>query len=334
VGADGVYRYEILEEPVSFALHLEPDNFSTFRVEKLVDNSVTDFDLFINVDQHFILYSGNGYRWNRDELTELLRKGHDTFYIRRRDMPKADMYEVIAKIPQIEKSQAPKERVKTIEQVGAKFVQCLYEGDITEAAVAKAEQIGDSLSACVREDPTCIKYLGGLASHDYYTYYHSIRVATYSVALAHTMGNSNDEQLQQIALGGIFHDIGKKQIPLKVLNKSGPLTEHEWELMRSHPKSGYDDVLHTILNVVPREIILHHHEKLNGTGYPDGLAGRDLLPEVKIATLADIFDALTSSRSYQTRRTRYEGLDFIKHRLLKEEIWGDAFKALIECLAK
>ena len=116
-------------------------------------------------------------------------------------------------------------------------------------------------------------------------------------------------------------------------SKTGALTEAEWNLMKSHPIAGFSKVSDTILSHVPREIILHHHEKLNGTGYPHGLDKGSLLPEVQIATLADIFDALTSSRSYQNKRTRYEALDFIKHRLVKEEVSGDAFKALVICLA-
>src|SRR5690606_10841148 len=97
-------------------------------------------------------------------------------------------------------------------------------------------------------------------------------------------------------------------------------------------KSGFEAVADSILSHVPREIILHHHEKLDGSGYPDQLDARSLLPEVQIATLADVFDALTSSRCYQNKRTRYEGLDFIKHKMLGAKISKEAFKALVECL--
>jgi HD-GYP domain-containing protein (c-di-GMP phosphodiesterase class II) len=103
--------------------------------------------------------------------------------------------------------------------------------------------------------------------------------------------------------------------------------------MRSHPEMGFGQISETVLSHVPREIILHHHEKRNGKGYPHGLDEKSLLPEVQIATLADIFDALTSSRTYQTARTKFEALDFIKSKLLKEEICPEAFKALVMCLA-
>jgi HD-GYP domain-containing protein (c-di-GMP phosphodiesterase class II) len=308
-------------------------DYSLFRIDTLVDNSTTDFDLFINLHQHFILYSGNGYKWQRSELTDLLRTGHESLYIRASDLPKARMYETLVRLPQIEKEQAPRERIQTIEQVGAKFIQCLYEGELTEGCVRKAEVIAGSMADCIREDPGCIQMLSGLADHDYYTYFHSVRVAAYAVAVSVAMGLTDPEHLRSIALGGIFHDIGKRDVPLSVLNKKGPLSESEWQLMRSHPEKGFTSVSESILAHVPREIVLHHHEKLNGSGYPHGLARGSLLLEVQIATLADIFDALTSSRSYQTKRTRYEGLDFIKHKLLGDEIAPDVFKALVMCLA-
>jgi putative nucleotidyltransferase with HDIG domain len=308
-------------------------DFTPFKVDSLVDNSVTDFDLFINLDEHFILYSGNGYKWQRDELTELLKVGYSSFFIRNTDLPKAAMYASLVKLPIVDLTKAPSERIQTIEQVGAKFIQCLYEGELTEACVRKAESISESLVQCVAEDKGAIKYLSGLAEHDYYTYFHSVRVAAYATAIAVQMGLSDVDLLKSIALGGIFHDIGKKEVPLTVLNKAGPLTELEWRLMRSHPTQGFNSVNDTILAHVPREIILHHHEKRNGTGYPHGLDVGSLMYEVQIATLADVFDALTSSRCYQNKRTRFEALDFIKNKLLRDEICPEAFKALIHCLA-
>jgi putative nucleotidyltransferase with HDIG domain len=307
--------------------------FSPFQIDSLVDNSTTDFDLFIELKSHFILYSGIGYKWHRDELHSLLKAGHDSLFIREEDLKRARMYSEISKLPDFDKNAAPKERINSIENVGAKFIECLYQGEITPACVEKAKYLGDSVVDCIGEDRSCIQELSGLADHDYYTYHHSIRVATYAVAIALQMGLKDEAALQQVALGGIFHDIGKKYVPLEVINKRGPLTEPEWKEMKSHPQKGFLSVSDTILGHVPREIILHHHERRNGTGYPDNLDEGSLLLEVQIATLADIFDALTSSRSYQNKRNRYEALDFIKHKLLRDEVNPEAFRALVSCLA-
>ncbi len=308
-------------------------NLVPFQIGELVDNSVTDFDLFIALERHLILYSGAGYKWNRDELTSLLKTGHSSLFLHPHDLPLARAYKNIAALPRIERDLAPPERIHSIEQIGMQFVKCLYGGEITAAVVGKSREIAESLVECLREDRHCIKQLSGLGNHDLYTYYHSARVASYTTAMAIQMGLDQHQQLVDIAMGGLMHDVGKKFVGLEIINKAGALTEEEWQQMRSHPKKGLDEVTDSLLGHVPREIILHHHERVNGTGYPDGLDDKSLLMEVKLATIADIFDALTSSRSYQKKRTRYEALDLMKHKLLGQDISRDGFKALISCLA-
>jgi putative nucleotidyltransferase with HDIG domain len=311
---------------------LNHGDYEKFPVYALKDNSVSDFDLFILLQGHFILYAPPGYHWERQELNELIGAGYDSLYIRTSESRKAQMYLQLAKLPDVDRALAPPERIQNLEQIGAEFVRCLHAGEITAACVAKGENLASSVVDCMAEDRSCIKHLAALADRDYYTYVHSIRVASYATAIAIEMGLSSQQLLMKVALGGIFHDIGKKDVPTEILNKSGPLTEKEWQVMKSHPKAGHESVSDTLLAHVPREIVLHHHEKLNGSGYPDGLAKGSLIQEVQIATLADVFDALTSSRSYQNKRSRYEALTLIRHKFLKEDISPDAFKALVTCL--
>ncbi len=308
--------------------------FLQFPVDRLIDNSITDFDLFAHVGTHVILYSGNGYKWMRSELNGLLNHGYRHLYIRPEDTSKAAIYEKMAKLPELAKTLKPEDRLQKIQDIGATFSRYLFEGDITESTVRKASELATNIVECIQEDRRCIASISGLASHDMYTYLHSIRVAAYATAIALQMGVTDSESLKMIALGGIFHDVGKTAIPLEVINKNGPLLEAEWLLMKSHPAQGLEKIADSCLHQVCREIVVHHHERLNGSGYPHGLTKDSLLPEVQIATLADVFDALTSSRSYQNKRSRFEARDFIRHRLLRTEIAVDPFKALVECLVK
>ncbi|MCX6118943.1 MAG: HD domain-containing protein [Proteobacteria bacterium] len=272
--------------------------------------------------------SGNG-----DELQRLVKNGYDSMWIHPGQVNKAVVYEKMARLPTIEKELAPAKRIVNIQEVGAAFTKYLYEGEITDSCVKMAEKLSDSLVACISEDPTCIKEITGLAHHDLYTYLHSIRVSAYATAIAIKVGITDQAHLRLIALGGVFHDVGKSAVPLNVINKQGPLLETEWTIMRNHPTAGLERTKDSLLHHITREIIIHHHERLNGSGYPHGLEKNSILPEVQIATMADIFDALTSSRSYQNKRTRYEALDFIKHRLLRSDVGVDVYKGLIECLA-
>ena len=304
-----------------------------FRVESLIDNSSTDFDLFINLDEHLILYSGIGYRWHKQELNDLLKAGFAFLFCRKRDATKAKMYASLSRLPQIESTQSPRERVRSIEDIGAKFTQCIYEGELTASCVQMASELTSSLVSCILEEPGCVKFLSALADHDYYTYFHSVRVAAYATAIAIQIGLRAPRVLEDLALGAIFHDVGKKDVPIKIINKSGPLTEIEWQQMRAHPINGYDRLVGCTSSHIALDVILHHHEKRNGRGYPHGLDQRSLLPEVQIVTLADVFDALTSNRAYQTPRSRFDSLEFIKSRLLGGEVCPEAFKSLVMCLA-
>ena len=243
------------------------------------------------MDSHLILYAGKGYKWYRQELTDLLRQGYSFFHVEPKESKKADMYRRVSEIPSVDADLEPKKRIQVIENIGARFTKCLYEGELTAACVSKAKTIAESVEACVSEDISCVKELSGLAQKDSYTYFHSIRVATYAVAMAIELGISKDVHLQEIALGGILHDVGKKDVGLEIINKRGALTDSEWEKMKQHPALGHQSLKDTLLTSY-LGIILHHHEKIDGSGYPHGIGKSELLAEVQIACLADILTHL------------------------------------------
>jgi len=313
---------------------LETLDLVEFHIDSLIDNSVTDFDVFIRIQGEIVLYGAAGYRWFRQEISDLLGFGYTSLLVRREDQVKTRTYLNLARLPLLQKNLAPSERINVIDNIGTEFLKCVYDTPLVEGVIERGKTLAKEIADCIEEDPGSVKFLNHLVEHDSYTYRHSIRVAMFAVAISMGLGISDSERLHDIALGGIFHDIGKKGVSLEVLNKPGVLTKSEWEILRTHPKNGWLDVKDTILSHVPREIILHHHEKRNGSGYPDGLDRHSLLHEVQVATLADIFDALTSNRAYQSRRTPFEALSFIKTKLVGEEVSSEAFKALVQVLAQ
>lgn len=316
-------------------LKITDDELVPFSVENIIDNSVTDFDIFINVQDHMILYGNHGYRWMKEELEGLLKHGHHTMLTRKRDAHKVKTYSEITRLPTLDENLAPNVRLLSIEKVGAAFTAMLFESDLSKSCVAKANQIASALTNCILEDTSSIQALNHLVNHDQYVYFHSIRVATYAVAIAVEMGLTDEAKLREIALGGIFHDIGKKEVGLEIINKRGPLSNMEWKIMRGHPTFGFHAVAKSLLSHVPREIILHHHEKPDGSGYPDGLDRNSILAEVEIASLADVYDALTSARAYQQKRNTYEALDFIKHKMVTPKMLSaETYLALVKALSK
>ncbi len=143
---------------------------------------------------------------------------------------------------------------------------------------------------------------------DPYTRGHCQRVATYSLLLAGSRDLSEDAR-RQIKHGSWLHDCGKIGITETVLNKQGPLSEEEFEIMRNHPAWGADIARQAQLSEMIVNIILHHHEHFDGRGYPAGLAGEDIPLEARIVAVADVFDAMTTDRPYRQGLRPEEALE-------------------------
>ena len=134
---------------------------------------------------------------------------------------------------------------------------------------------------------------------DPYTRGHSERVAEYSVLLGKEIG-LNEEDIEILRIGGLFHDIGKIGVPDSVLLKPGKLTDEEFAEIKKHPTIGADILSTSVIFNNILSIVKHHHEKYNGTGYPDKLAGENIPYFARIAAIADTFDAMTSNRPYRS----------------------------------
>ncbi len=133
---------------------------------------------------------------------------------------------------------------------------------------------------------------------DPYTDGHQKRVAYLSVAIAEEL-NLQEDSIRGIRLAALIHDIGKINIPLEILSRPGKLDATEFELIKRHPAAGYDVVGDINFPWPIRQIILEHHEKYNGTGYPNGLKGEEILLEARIICVADVVEAMASHRPYR-----------------------------------
>jgi diguanylate cyclase (GGDEF)-like protein/putative nucleotidyltransferase with HDIG domain len=133
---------------------------------------------------------------------------------------------------------------------------------------------------------------------DPYTYGHSRKVNTYAVALAEAVGLS-PEEVSRVSTAALLHDIGKIGVPDKVLNKKGKLTKEDWEAIKSHPRLGAT-IVGNVPNLAPCvSTILHHHERWDGTGYPEGLKGEQISVEARILAIADSYEAMSAARPYR-----------------------------------
>ncbi len=145
---------------------------------------------------------------------------------------------------------------------------------------------------------TVIMLANTIEARDMYTRGHVERVKDYALRLARLLGWS-EEKLAILEFGAILHDIGKIAIPEHILNKPGPLTEAELEIMQSHPQRGAD-MLRQVVHLQPAiPYVLYHHERWDGSGYPYGLKGREIPPEGRLLAIVDVYDAMTTDRPYR-----------------------------------
>ena len=173
---------------------------------------------------------------------------------------------------------------------------------IVESGIKKYEltdsriQILKDLSELFYKTIKSIAY--ALDAKDKYTHGHSLRVTLYSLALAKKL-NLSDELLEEIEIAGLLHDIGKIAIPEKILLKPGKLTEEEFNIIKTHPELG-ERLVESIEKLkLISNWLKSHHEKYDGSGYPDGLTGEQIPISARIIAIADTYDAMTSNRSYR-----------------------------------
>src|SRR6202007_577487 len=178
------------------------------------------------------------------------------------------------------------------------------EPNTTKAAMA-APQGPQALPQAVLDTVTSLAF--AIDAKDHYTQGHSQKVSAYAALIAEAMG-MNDAEIEEIRLGAVLHDIGKVGIPENILNKSGPLNPDEWETMKSHVRFGAKilEPLSPLARI--REMVLHHHEYYDGSGYPDALRGEQIPLGARIIAVADAYDTITSDRTYKKGRSSADAL--------------------------
>lgn len=193
--------------------------------------------------------------------------------------------------------------------------------------------IVDSIVDVILHDTKAVESLLKITAHDYYTHTHSINVSVYTLSLGSFLGIKG-EDLEALGMAAVLHDIGKSKVDFDIINKNGKLTEIEFEEMKKHPDEGHKIALR--LGITDERIltgIRHHHEKIAGGGYPDGLKGTDVSYFARIIGVCDVFDALTTKRSYKDPMSTFESI-----KLMKEAMSGhldfDVVNSLIRMLRR
>jgi putative nucleotidyltransferase with HDIG domain len=165
--------------------------------------------------------------------------------------------------------------------------------------VADAEPLVDEISQSISRNPEAFLNLVRLKNVDDYTYMHSVAVCALMISLGKQLGLTGQD-LKDAGMAGLLHDVGKMMIPSEVLNKPGKLTDEEFNIIKDHPRKGWEILnISEGANAVALDVCLHHHERVDGKGYPEKISGDDLTLFARMGTICDVYDALTSNRCYK-----------------------------------
>lgn len=216
-------------------------------------------------------------------------------------------------------AQVPKDEFPNFEEnsgttytKATKVLDALFKNPETLGSYKDSKVIINDLVKTVLDNNFTIKSLMSIAAHDYYTHTHSLNVAIYALSLGSYLG-LDDTALAELGEAALLHDLGKSKIDPALINKKGILTDEEFTKVKQHSSLGY--ALGMRLGIRNKKVLLgirHHHEKMDGSGYPSGLRRNQIPLYARIIGLCDIFDALTSKRSYKEAMTTFDALKLIK----------------------
>ena len=228
-----------------------------------------------------------------------------------------------------DKSLSPDNRAKAVHKYAISLIENLLCSPTVEAIGESKKGISSLVDIILEEDETA-QNLIKIISHDHYTYTHSVNVGVKSVLLAKKLYKSADKELMdELGAGFFLHDLGKVNIDSSIINKQGKLTDEEMDIMRTHPEEGYKIMNEAkCLTTEAWVIILQHHERDDGTGYPRKLFGKEIHPYARICAIADIYDALTAKRSYKKEKKPAEALK-IMHEEMSSHFNQDLLKNFV-----
>ena len=167
-------------------------------------------------------------------------------------------------------------------------------------AVKDVSKVVEEISASVARNPDALISIARLKTADDYTYMHSVAVCALMMTLSRQLG-LDDSEIRLAGISGMLHDLGKMMIPKEILNKPGKLTEDEFDIIKTHPAEGCKLLIGgTGEQAVIMDVVMHHHEKIDGTGYPEILRAEEISIYARMGAVCDVYDAITSNRPYKS----------------------------------
>lgn len=298
-------------------------------------DTIPPFALYIRpaADQPFVLYCERKTEFTRDARRRLMQNRINQLFIAEKDRAAYSRYLAEHLADVLDDSRLTvREKSNILYDSAQAVVEDVLKEPTQRANIERGKAIVQRTVEFMRSKDFMLEHLLRTISCDYYLYTHSINVTAYSIALAMRSGYIDPATLREVANGALLHDVGETAVNGTIKNKKGALTADEWDQMRKHPVEGVKILQKTgCLGEIAQDIVLSHHEKLNGTGYPNKRKADEISPFVRIVSIADVFDALTTDRHHQPRKSTFEALKLMNE-TMRDELDTQLFRNFVSMM--
>jgi HD-GYP domain-containing protein (c-di-GMP phosphodiesterase class II) len=313
------------ERPAQHA-HPEDAEFLPIPLHNLRMDTVTGFNLYLwkPTHQHHVLYREGNLSFTDEHRCNLEQSGITCLYISTSDRMTYLRYmedhldHIVA-----DANLSCRDRSAVLYSCCAQLVDEIFQDPESTEGLARARTLVKSTVRHLRRDTEGLATLLTLTPEDYQLTTHATNTCVLGVAIGQRLGLCTEE-LRDLGTGILLHDIGKARIDARILEKSGPLTEEEDTLLKTHPDRGAEILAaHSGVSIGATAVVKQHHENCAGTGYPEKLRGRDIHQYARIAAIANTFDGLTSNR------TSHRAFDSYPALRVMQDVMGDQFDPVL-----
>ncbi|GAB7028287.1 HD-GYP domain-containing protein [Geotalea toluenoxydans] len=268
-------------------------------IESIEPEIFPDVALFLKSGNNYVLYKSHGRNFDREDAARLMGNSVDCLYVRPADLEVITDY-MENNAERLLKSDTfdSKTKGKIIYQTSINFVGDLFQHPEKVEDFDRSRRLIENLLLYLSNDKEALRSLETVMSYNYHTFVHSLQVTALSILLHSEVYLLSRDELEDVGIGTLLHDFGKIFVPQEILNKSGKLTETEIAQFKKHPEEGYRYLKEkTRLSEVSLDVVRFHHERNNGTGYPNGLKAALIPRSAQVCALCDLYCSLTIDRT-------------------------------------
>ena len=311
--------------------------FLPIPLETFCLDTVTSFKIYVltKKEKEPVLYRAENLPFTEEVRKRLLEHEVERVYIdssdedQYRDYIEHNLDKIVA-----DESMESQKKAEIVYSSTTHLIKRLLESPWMHDGIRRSEKVVESTVGFILRDETAFKSFLAVRSYDYYTYTHCVNVCVFCVALAQKLELADASELKVLGTGALLHDIGKSLVDRSIVNKEGPLTDEEWAIIKKHPVHGVDILRKE--GGIPEEsyaVVSQHHERCDGSGYPEGLSGEKINRYGKLSAIVDVFDAMTTQRVYKNAADSFTAFLVMKNEM-RAGLDQNMFREFVQLMAR